>query len=311
MDTGATPGRQSTARRLVTYSLIVVGLGLTAYAVGERLPGHSHTVDSATGDTTDKSSDDGHSHDHGGDSGDSATTDMGGMSHDHGGGGHEVSLYTASSTSEGFELVEESGDGSSTFRLVDGTGASVTDYEWVHGAYLHVVMVTPDLARFEHVHPEVTADGTWELTAPDDGEWHVVFESTPAGADEPVVVTAHFHGAASDEALPPRNSTARVATSDGTELMVDLRATDTGLQFTVTSATGAPADGLEAYLEQPAHLVTFRVDDLAYVHLHPTSDIGEPVITYDGSLPADTTYRMFLQFAVNGEVVTVPFTYVP
>lgn len=300
MTVGASPQRQSTSRRLVTYALIVVGLGLTAYAVGERLPGHSHTTAAESAD--------GHEHDtHSDDS-----TDHGdGMSHDHGGGGHAVSLVDAAVTSGGYELVEVSRDGASAeFALRDRRGGEVTDFEWVHGAYLHVVMVTPDLTRFEHVHPEIADDGTWRVTAPDNAEWHVVFESTPAGSASPVIVASHFDGEPATAALPTRSSTARVSTADGTELVVDLRTTDSGMQFTVTTAEGSPAQGLEAYLEQPAHLVAFRVDDLSYVHLHPTSDIGDPVITYDGALPTGTTYRLFLQFAVDGEVLTVPYTFV-
>lgn len=297
MTSGASPQRQSTLRRLTTYALIVVGLGLTAYAVGERLPGHSHSTAAGSDD----------SHDHGAD-----------MTHDHSGGTHEVVLVTSAATSGGYELVEHSRDGGTArFALAGGDGggsgnndSDVTEFEWVHGAYLHVVMVTPDLSRFEHVHPEIGDDGTWLVTAPDDGEWHVVMESTPGGASSPVIVTSHFDGTASATALPPSSSTASVATASGIELVVDLRTTETGLQFAVTTADGSAATGLEAYLEQPAHLVAFRADDLAYVHLHPTSDIGDPVITYDGVLPAGATYRLFLQFAVDGEVLTVPYTVV-
>ena len=99
MAVGASPQRQSTSRRLVTYALIVVGLGLTAYAVGERLPGHSHS-------TAAESADD---HEHDTHSGDGTDHDDG-MSHDHG-GGHEVSLVDAAATSGGYELVEVSRDG--------------------------------------------------------------------------------------------------------------------------------------------------------------------------------------------------------
>lgn len=289
MTAGASPQRQSTPRRLTTYALIVVGLGLTAYAIGERLPGHSHTTDAGSAD----------SHDHGSD-----------MSHDHSGGGHDISLIASATTSGGYELVERSRNGrTAVFALAGGDDGAVTDFEWVHGAYLHVVMVTPDLSRFEHVHPEIADDGTWSISAPDgDGEWHVVVESTPSGASSPVIVTSHFDGTASAAVLPARTNTASVTTASGTELVVDLRTGDNGLQFTVTAADGTPPEGLEAYLEQPAHLVVFRVDDLAYVHLHPTSDIGDPVIEYDGVLPAGATYRLFLQFAIDGEVLTVPYT---
>lgn len=300
--TGDAPRRQTTAGRLVTFALIVLGLFGTAYAIGENLPGHSHSDGSTAEDAT------------------------GGHTHTHSGGGDAIALTTASDMSNDYMLMEEPVDTStmkcptdgchatSMFHLVAPDGSTVTSYDRVHGALLHAVMVSPDLVRFEHVHPEIQPDGSWMLTAPDDDEWHVVFESTPTGATEPVIVSSHF--AAPDPAatspaadLPPLNSTATVTAADGTQLVVDLRTTDTGLQFTVTTITGSPAEGLEAYLEQPAHLVAFRVDDLAYAHLHPMSEIGDPVITYMGALPAGTTYRLFLQFAYHGEVLTVPYTF--
>ncbi|MFZ9629967.1 MAG: hypothetical protein ACO3C1_11520 [Ilumatobacteraceae bacterium] len=306
--------RQSTAGRLVTFALIVLGLFGTAYAIGERLPGHSHTGTTSS---------DGHTHTHSTAGGDMASMD--GMSHDHSGGGDAIALTTSSDTSNGYTLIEEPGTpivpcpsagchATSTFHLTAPDGSTVTSYDWAHGAYLHVVMVSPDLTRFEHVHPDIRPDGTWVLTAPDDNEWHVVLESTPTGATTPVIVTSHV--AAKDAGsttpaadLPSLNSTATVTAADGTRFVVDLRTTDTGLQFTITTSTGAPAEGLEAYLEQPAHLVAFRVDDLAYAHIHPTSEIGNPVITYTGALPSGTTYRLFLQFMYRGEVLTAPYTF--
>ena len=176
--------QHSTAGRLVTFALVVGGLFGSAYAFGEWLPGHSHA-----GPTTD-----GHTHTHTTGASDTTSMDgMEGMTHDHSGGGAAVALTTSSDMSNGYMLVEQPGTpilrcpsagchATSTFHLTAPDGSTVTAFDWVHGAFLHVVLVSPDLTRFEHVHPEVQPDGMWVLTAPDDHEWHVVFESTPTGA---------------------------------------------------------------------------------------------------------------------------------
>ena len=81
----------------------------------------------------------------------------------------------------------------------------------------------------------------------------------------------------------------------------------TGLNFSVTAEDGSKAQGLEPYLGMPAHLIAVRTGDLAYVHLHPGMDM-QGMFMFGTKLPQPGTYRLFLQFGLNGEVVTVPFT---
>lgn len=269
--------------RLVTFAVVLAGLFASAYSLGERLPGHEHSS--------------------------GGTDDHSGMDHS-----APVEPALAAGVDAGYRLVEslDATDGAiHRFHLEDSDGDHVVDFDLVHGALLHVVMVRPDLSRFFHVHPEIRGDGSFDVMLPDTGLWHVVFESTPSGNDgEAVIVSTDLtDGTATDSTeLPPAVDTATVVGADGTELVVTRTIGTHGLTFEVTDAAGTPVDGLEPYLGQPAHLVLFRSSDLAYAHLHPMSQFGDPTISFGGILPTGTTYRAYLQFGWAGEIVTVAFT---
>jgi hypothetical protein len=66
----------------------------------------------------------------------------------------------------------------------------------------------------------------------------------------------------------------------------------------------------EPYLGAAGHLVVLRAGDLAYVHAHADhqSADGEHDIAFDVAFPTAGTYRLFLDFAVDGTVHTTDFT---
>jgi hypothetical protein len=259
--------------RLGSFALVLAGTFGTAYAIGEKLPGHNHSTPSA--------------------------------SHDHSSAGDDASPMLPGFEMNGYELVTEHvHHGEATFHLRAPGGGRVTEYAEAHGALLHVVVVRPDLSDFEHTHPTIGPDGSWTVATEGPGPWHLVFESTPIAdgtpVAEPIIVTANVDDEIGVDAvpLPPTDDTVEV---DG------LLVTRDGFDFVVTNADASAATDLEPYLEQVAHLVALRQGDLAFRHLHPlasapaTFDFGE-------GLTEPGTYRLFLQFGHAGEVVTVPFT---
>ncbi|MGB8862264.1 MAG: hypothetical protein WCC60_23615 [Ilumatobacteraceae bacterium] len=267
----------SVVGRLGAFVLVLAGTFGTAYAIGEKLPGHSHGAA-------------GHTHTHTG------------------------TPVPPGFEAGGYQLVTDHvRDGLATFHLLAADGARVTEFTEAHGAVLHTIVVRPDLSGFQHVHPEIRSDGTWDVAIPEPGPWHFVFDSTPAGAPGPVVVAANLDDESKvDEVpLPAPVDTVEV---DG------LRVTRDGYTFGVTAVDGGAATGLEPYLGQPAHLVAMRQGDLAYTHLHPAEGMAgmpgmdAPAVagTFDfgAGITAAGTYRLFLQFGHDGVVLTVPFTVV-
>lgn len=267
------------ASRLGAFTLLLAGTFGTAYAVGEKLPGHSHS-----------STDDHATDDHADDSHDQTEMDMGGP-------------VPAGFENGGYQLVTDGvNSGVATFHLKDADGTPVTDFTETHGAVLHTIIIRPDLSDFNHVHPTIGADGSWSVEMPAPGPWHVVFDSTPTGASGPIVVSANLD----DEVAI---DTVSLPTPDDTVEVDDMVVTRVGFNFMLETSNGGDVTGLEPDLGQSSHLVAIRQGDLAYTHLHPSADMAD-MFMFGGGITEPGTYRMFLQFGRNGEVLTVPFTVV-
>ena len=272
----------SPRNRLVSYGLVLVGLFGTAYAVGERLPGHQHS--GSSGDV----------HQHSG-----GSTDMAGM----GGSGDltdsDLARLGLSSTVGDYRLVVVERTSTAVALRIDRAGVPVVDFTEVHGALGHLLVVRRDLQGFQHLHPVLGADGVWTATLDrpiEAGAWRAVLETEPSGGGVLVMgIDLLVGGEAAPVAVPPPSN---VAIVDG------LTITREGLWFTVT-----PSDSLQPWYGQSAHLVAFREGDLAYAHLHPANDVAGDY-RFSGSLPGPGTYRLFLQFLADGELVTAAFTVV-
>jgi hypothetical protein len=49
------------------------------------------------------------------------------------------------------------------FRIVGDDGRQVTAFDVEHTKRMHLIVVRRDFAGFQHLHPEMAADGTWEI----------------------------------------------------------------------------------------------------------------------------------------------------
>jgi hypothetical protein len=186
------------------------------------------------------------------------------------------------------------------FRVLSGSGP-VTRYDVEQGKRMHLVIVSRDLSRHAHLHPELSADGTWStpLTlAP--GSYRAVADFSVDGDRRSLAVDLAAAGALSPAPLPPPASTAVVD-----DLRVELGREGSTLTF--TAFRGSAPVVPEPYLGARGHLVAFRSGDLAYAHVHPSGDEGAAT-SYEAELPGPGTYRLFLELQVDGRVRMAPFT---
>ena len=128
------------------------------------------------------------------------------------------------------------------------------------------------------------------------------FGFSVASAGGPIVVTVNV-----DDEVPI--DTVPLPAPNDTVEVDDMVITRVGFNFTFETVDGGEVTGLEPYLGQSSHLVAIRQGDLAYAHLHPSGDMAG-MFMFGGGITDPGTYRMFLQFGRNGEVITVPFTVV-
>ncbi|MEZ5271590.1 MAG: hypothetical protein R2694_04670 [Ilumatobacteraceae bacterium] len=261
--------------RLGAFAMVLAGTFGTAYTVGEKLPGHSHTA--------------------------------GTHNHSLSLAGPLVPGYTYADYVLRIDQMTPptaTAPGSVTFHLEAPDNTTVTAWTLVHEADLHAMVLRPDLSGFRHLHPAIAADGTWQMEVPAPGPWQFTFEATPAERTDPVIVGARIDDGEPFEPsdVPAAADTVTVATLHG-----DLTITREDFNFWVEDATGTTPDGLEPYLGAAAHLVAMRQGDLAYLHLHPVGEVPG-VFQFQGVLEPGATYRLFLQFGYLGEVISVAFT---
>jgi hypothetical protein len=195
----------------------------------------------------------------------------------------------------------------------------VSQFVEVHERLFHLFIISTDLDRFAHVHPERQPDGRFVITqalAP--GEYMLIADILPQGGTpqmlQRTILTPGYRGpmlAAQPRLAPtPLEQRAgdliiRLSASTLTELR------SASLTFDVIdAATGRAATGLEPYLGAAAHLLI--VDDALQIplHAHPeqeTSLTGSGGIDFDLRFPKAGVYKMWFQFQRNGQVHTVPF----
>jgi hypothetical protein len=192
------------------------------------------------------------------------------------------------------------------FRIVDETGAPVTDFEVEHAKRLHLILVRRDLTGYQHLHPEMAADGTWSVpvTLGEPGPYRVYADFAAAGEDLTLGADLTAPGDYEPRSLPAPADAARTG---GYEVR-RVAGEDGMLEFRV-SRDGRPVDDLQPYLGARGHLVVIREGDLAYLHVHPDEEGDDPsAIGFHAELPTAGGYRMFLQFRHRDEVRTVEFT---
>ncbi|MFI2435027.1 hypothetical protein [Streptomyces sp. NPDC018693] len=208
----------------------------------------------------------------------------------------------------------------STLRLVirDANGDPVTAYRTEHDAQLHLIIASRELTTYRHLHPTRAADGTWStpVDLPTAGGYRVFADFVPATEKEGLTLGADLAvtGAYPATALP---AASRTATVDGYQVTLDGPLTpgrENDLTFEVTRA-GKPVTTLQPYLGAYGHLVALRSGDLAYLHVHPHEEAegsatSGPEVAFAANVPSTGTYRLFLDFKVDGKVRTAAFTVV-
>ncbi len=198
-----------------------------------------------------------------------------------------------------------------SFQVVDDDGETVRDFDVTHEKRMHLIIARRDLTGFQHLHPVMAADGTWNtrVRIPDAGSYRLFADFSYGGEATTLASDLRVDGDADLKPLPAPRPT---AVSDGG---YDVRLDATGatgatageeseLRFTITR-DGRPVE-TEPYLGAGGHLVALREGDMAFLHVHPTGD-GKAV-GFAATFPTAGSYRLFLQFKHEGRVQTVAFT---
>jgi hypothetical protein len=195
-----------------------------------------------------------------------------------------------------------------TFQIDGPGGTPIKDAVVEQTKKLHLIVVRSDLTGYQHIHPDINANGLWTVPfeLPRAGRWHLIADVTPVEGERIVLGTdIRIAGGGDDQPLPVASTAVDV---DGytVTMLGSLTATTSAVDFTIEK-DGAPATGVTAYLGAGGHLVALDSTTLAYTHLHPQSDAGS-LLQFDAAVPKTGTYRLYLQFATGDIVHTAELT---
>jgi len=222
----------------------------------------------------------------------------------------------------------------STLRLTftpQHNGRLLRELAVTHEHLLHLIIVSDDLAFFDHVHPVLREQsGSLEITYafPRPGRYLLFADITPRGQRSqvfrfPVTVPATA-GPVEDpqgpSILAPSAALAHPLASDPAitaELIPQPRAICAGLHMQLLfrlSRNDQPLTDLEPYLGAMGHCVIISQDTRTYLHCHPeqvfapTAETrGGPVVAFHTTFPTPGRYKLWAQFQRGGKVIVADF----
>lgn len=293
----------NTATRLSAYGVALALVAAGAWAVGTAVGPFENTAPSAEGA--------GHGDTHSGTVAETAqVADLpAGLASSRGG-------YTLTPTST---TLTPGTTNTFSFRITGPDNEPVTRFDVAHEKRMHLIVVRRDTADFQHIHPEMSTDGTWTvpLTLAQSGSYRAFADFAPIGGE---ATTLGVDLSAPGDYQPAEYGPSKVATLSGDDAGYEVRldgdlvpGKTAEVKLTVNK-NGQPVTDLQPYLGAYGHLVALRVGDLAYLHVHPEGEPGDgktepgPTVTFFAEVPSAGAYRLFLDFQHEGKVRTAEFS---
>jgi hypothetical protein len=198
------------------------------------------------------------------------------------------------------------------FRILGPDGAPLrSGYEIEAQRRLHLIVVRRDLTGYQHLHPRMSADGTWRVavTVREAGAYRVFADFQLRCQKHVLAADLIASGSFEPRSLPAPEPAVAV---DGYEVRLRSPIVRAGheaqLVFSVFRG-GRRVSAIQPYLGARGHLVALRQGDLAYLHVHPQERAGAAnAIPFAAEFPSSGSYRLFLQFRIGGALHTAAFT---
>ncbi|MDQ3019017.1 MAG: hypothetical protein M3R36_00350 [Bacteroidota bacterium] len=219
------------------------------------------------------------------------------------------------------------------------TKQQIRDLEVVHEKILHLIIVSKNLAYFDHIHPEMNSDGSLSVKTKFDkgGDYVLYGDLTPKGEKKNQVFDIPLKVAGEPVAnipLTARNTFdtegySAVMTTDPSNLVAN-KSTEIVVKLT---KNGKDVTDLKNYLAALGHMVVISEDASMYLHVHPmeaeeknaghkheekkemkdmkmdSDKISKsgPNVVFHTNFPMPGIYKVFAQFNPGGKLITTNF----
>ena len=196
------------------------------------------------------------------------------------------------------------------------TGEPIREFEYVHEKPIHLLIVSNDLANFDHIHPELTDDDSYEVsyTFPRAGRYRMWADYSLPG-EAPRVDS--FDVIAEGPAFAPKKKTE--SPKSLALKLVPQQPVRAGEDIPLTFQLSGNLDSLQPYLGAWAHVILVSKDLKIFAHVHPSERAAASVHTHAifgpspreirivTSFPKAGIYKLWAQVQQAGEVLTFPF----
>jgi hypothetical protein len=184
-----------------------------------------------------------------------------------------------------------------------------------HEKKIHLIVVSEDLSYFDHIHPEMNADGSYTVkhTFPAGGNYTLFADYKPSGGNHtvdnlPVTVTGSAPAAR-------KYGADKLVSEAGDGFSVTLMpeggrfVTNTPMHIkgkVLKNGKDVDVNTLENYLGAKAHMVVVSLEEKKYLHVHPGVEGGSFDLHTTFDKPG--VYRGWIQYQSSGKVYTNDFT---
>lgn len=212
---------------------------------------------------------------------------------------------------------------------IKGRENALVPLDVMHEKKIHLILVSNDLSYFEHIHPEYTASGAYQIkvlpreknysngkganeTKFDFGGNYTLFaDYMPSGATHqlekiPITVKGNPYKTVS--------FSKEKLSADVDDYTVTLKSEDgkwqtnqpMHIEAVITKGgKNSDANSFENYLGAKAHMVVIKTGTYEYLHVHPEVENGN--LDLHTTFESAGIYRGWLQFKMNGTVHTADF----
>jgi hypothetical protein len=222
------------------------------------------------------------------------------------------------------------------------SGEAISEMPVDHERQMHLIAVSRDLDRFQHIHPEPDESGGFAVTTqfPARGAYVLFDEFVRDGRKvldrREIEVGAGGDAASLSPDLEPKTVDGLTVSLETPE---EVRAgEEAAFTYTLRKEDGSPAEDLEPYLGAPAHVAIVSEDTQEFAHTHGEDDASAggasgsdrhgdeggadegkehaghgggqtfgPEISFHHTFERPGAYKVWAQFNHHGKVTTVPF----
>ncbi len=183
-----------------------------------------------------------------------------------------------------------------------------------HEKKIHLILVSDDLSWFDHIHPEYTDKGTYDVKArfPAPGKYKAFADYKPAGSG---AVVDKIEVDVPGQAPAAKKFTADKLSGNSGNYSFELKPTGgkmiTGALLHISGIVKKDgkeidANELDNYLGAKAHFVLISLNEKEYLHVHP--GVADGKFDLHTTIEKPGLYRGWVQFNADGQIHTIDFT---